>query len=74
MMKVKEESEKAGLTVNIQKMKIIASGPITLRQMDGEKWEQWQDLFSWTPKSLRMVTATLKLEDTSSLEGILWQT
>ena len=67
-MKVKEESKKAGLKVNIQKMKIIASGRITLWQMDGEKWEQWQDLFSWTPKSLRMVTEAMKLKNAYSLE------
>ena len=50
LMKVKEESEKAGLKLNIQKMKIMASGPITSRQIDGEKWKQWQTLFSWAPK------------------------
>ena len=50
LMKVKEESEKAGLKLNIQRMKIMVSGPITLWQMDGEKWKQWQILFSWAPK------------------------
>ena len=54
LMKVKEESEKAGLKLNIQKTKIIASGPITSWQIDGETWKQWQTLFSWTPKSLQM--------------------
>ena len=75
VMKVKEESEKAGLTVNIQKMKIMASGPITAWQTDGETMEkQWQTLFPWAPKSLQMVTAVMKLKDACSLEGKLWQT
>ena len=52
LMKVKEESEKAGLKLNIQKTKIMASGPITSWQIEGEKWKQWQILFSWAPKSL----------------------
>ena len=74
-MKVKEESEKAGLTVNIQKMKIMASGPITAWQTDGETMEkQWQTLFPWAPKSLQMVIAAMKLKDACSLEGKLWQT
>ena len=60
-MKVKEESEKAGLKLSIQKTKIMASGPITSWQIDGEKWKQWQILFSWAPKSLWMVTAAMKL-------------
>ena len=51
LVKVKEESEKAGLKLNIQKTKIMASGPITSWQIDGEKWKQWQILFSWAPKS-----------------------
>ena len=55
-MKVKEESEKAGLKLNIQKTKIVASGPITSWQIDGEQWKQWQTLFSWAPKSLQMLT------------------
>ena len=52
LMKVKEESEKVGLKLNIQKMKIMASGPITSRQINGKTMEQWQTLFSWAPKSL----------------------
>ena len=60
-MRVKEESEKAGLKLNIQKMKIMASGPITSWQIDGEKVETVTDFFSWFPKSLQMVTAAIKL-------------
>ena len=60
-MRVKEDSEKAGLKLNIQKMKIIASGPITSWQIDGEKVETVTDFFSWFPKSLQMVTAAIKL-------------
>ena len=72
-MKVKEESEKAGLKLNIQKTKIMASGPIISWQIDGGKqWKQWETLFSWAPKSLQMVTAALKLKDTCSLEEKLW--
>ena len=74
LMKVKEESEKAGLKLNIQKLKIMASGPITSWQIDGETMEQWEILFSWAPKSLQMVTAAMKLKDTCSLEEKLWQT
>ena len=55
LMKVKEEREKVGLKLNIQKTKIMASGPITSWQIDGEQWKQWQTLFSWAPKSLQMV-------------------
>ena len=68
LMKVKEESEKAGLKLNIQKMKIMASGPITSWQIVGETMETVQTLFSWAPKSLKMVTAAMKLKDTCSLE------
>ena len=67
-MKVKEESEKVGLKVNIQKPKIMASGPITSWQIDGEEWKQCQTLFFWAPKSLQMVTAAMKLKDACSLE------
>ena len=67
-MKVKEESEKVGLKLNIQKTKIMASGPITSWQVDGEQWKQWLALFFWAPKSLQMVTAAMKLKDTYSLE------
>ena len=65
---MKEESEKAGLKLNIQKTKIIASGPITSWQIDGETMETLQTLFSWAPKSLQMVTAAMKLKDACSLE------
>ena len=68
LMKVKEKSENAGLKLNIQEIKIMASGPITLWQIDGENWKQCQILFSWAPKSLWMVTAAMKLKDTCSLE------
>ena len=74
LMRVKEENEKAGLKLNIQKTEIMASGPITLWQIDGEKWKQWWISFSWAPKSLWMVTAIMKLKDACSLEGKLWQT
>ena len=66
-MKVKEESEKAGLKLNIQKT-VMASGPVTSWKIDGEQWKQWQISFSWSPKSLRTVTAALKLKDACSLE------
>ena len=74
LMKVKEESEKVGLKLNIQKMKIMASGPITSWEIDGEKWKQCQTWFFGAPKSLQMVTAAMKLKDTYSLEEKLWQT
>ena len=74
LMKVKEESEKAGLNFNIQKTKIMASGPITSCKWMGKQWKQWQILFSWDPKSLQMVTAAMKLKDTCSLEEKLWPT
>ena len=74
LMKVKEESEKVGLKLNIQKNKIMASGPITSQQIDGETMETVTDLFSWAPKSLQMVTAAMKLKDTCSLEEKLWKT
>ena len=73
LMWVKEQIEKAGLKLNIQKTKIMASGPITSWQIDGEKWIQWQILFSCLPKSLWTVTAAMKLKDASSLEEKLWQ-
>ena len=74
LMKVKEESEKAGLKLNIQKTKIMASDPITSWQIDGETMEKWQTLYSWAPKSLQMVTAAMKLKDTCALEEKLWRT
>ena len=73
-MKVKEESEKAGLKLNIQKIKIITSVPSLHGKLMGKQWKQWQILFSWAPKSLRMVTAAMKWKDTCSLEEKLWQT
>ena len=74
-MKVKEESEKGGLKLNIQKTKIMASSPITSWQLDGETMETMRDfLFSWAPKLLQMVIAAMKLKDTCSLEEKLWQT
>ena len=72
LMKVKEESEKTGLELNIQKIKIVASGPMTSGQIDGETIEQWQTLFSWVPKLPQMVTEAMKLKDTCSLEEKLW--
>ena len=68
LMKVKEESEKVGLKLNIQKTKVMASGPITSWQIDGEQWKQRQTLFWGAPKSLKLVTAAMKLKDTCSLE------
>ena len=68
LMKVKEESEKVGLKLNIQKTKIMASGPITSWQIDGETGKTVSDLFFWAPKSLQMVTAAMKLKDAYSLE------
>ena len=67
-MKVKEESEKIGLKLNIKKTKIMALGPITLWQIDGETMEKFQTLFSWAPKSLQRVSTTMKLKDVCSLE------
>ena len=68
LMKVKEESEKVGLKLNIQKMKIMASGPITSWEIDGEQWKQWLTLFLGAPNLLQMVTAAMKLKDAYSLE------
>ena len=73
-MKVKKESEKPGLKLNIQKMKIMASGSITSWQIDGEIVETVSDFIFWAPKSLQMMTAAMKLKDTCSLEGKLWPT
>ena len=70
-MKVKEESENVGLKLNIQKMKIMASCPITSWQIDGETVETGADFIFWAPKSLQMVTAAKKLKDAYSLEGKL---
>ena len=76
LMKVKEESEKVGLKLNIQKTKIMASGPITSWHiwkyaMMGKQWKQWLTLFFWAPKSLHMVIAAMKLKDAYCLEGKL---
>ena len=72
-MKVKEESEKVSLKLNIQKTKIVSSGPITSWQIDGETMETMTLIF-WAPKSLQMVTEAMKLKDTCSLEEKLWPT
>ena len=74
LMKVKGESEKVDLKLNIQKTKFMTSGPITSWQIDGEKWKQCQTLFFGTPKSLQMVTEAMKLKDACSLEEKLWPT
>ena len=74
LMKVKEESEKVGLKLNIQKTKIMASGPITSWQIVGETMETVTDYFLGAPKSLQMVIAAMKLKDACSLEGKLWPT
>ena len=71
LMKVKEESEKVGLNLNIQKAKIMASGPITSWEIAGETVETVSDFVFWAPKSLQMVTAAMKLKDAYSLEGKL---
>ena len=71
LMKVKEEHEKVGLKLNIQKTKIMASGPIASREIDGETVS---DFIFWAPKSLQMVTAAMKLKDAYSLEEKLWPT
>ena len=74
LLKVKEEREKVGLKLNIQKTKIMASGPITSWQIDGETMETVTDFIFWAPKSLQMVTAAMKLKDACSLEEKLWPT
>ena len=74
LMKVKEESEKAGLKLNIQETRIMASGPITSLWTDGGKVEIVQIVFSWAPKSLQMVTAAMKLKDACSFGEKLWPT
>ena len=71
LMKVKEESEKVVLKLNIQKMKIMASGPITSREIDGETVETASDFIFWAPKSLQLVIAAMKLKDVYSLKGKL---
>ena len=71
LLKVKQESEKVGLKLNIQKTKIMAYGPITSWEVDGETVETVSDFIFWAPKSLQMVTAAMKLKDAYSLEGKL---
>ena len=70
-LKVKEESEKVGLKLNIQKTKIMAPSPITSWEIEEKQWKQWQTLFFGAPKSLQMVAAAMKLKDAYSLEGKL---
>ena len=72
LIKVKEENEKVGLKLNIRKIKIMASGPITSWQIDGETVETVADFIFWAPKLLQMITAAMKLKDAYSLEGKLW--
>ena len=74
LMKVKEEGEKVGLKLNIQETKIMASGPITSWEIDGETVETVSDFIFWGSKSLQMVTEAMKLKDTYSLEEKLWPT
>ena len=74
LIKVKEESEKAGLKLNIQKMKVMASSSITSWQIDGETMETMTDFTFWAPESLQMVTAAMKLKDACSLQENLGQT
>ena len=74
LMKVKVESEKVGLKLNIQKTKIMASDPFTSWEIDGKQWKQCQTLFFGAPKSLQMVTVTIKLKDAYSLGEKLWPT
>ena len=71
LMEVKEESEKIGLKLNIQKTKILVSGPIMSWQIDGKLWKQCQTLFFWALKSLKRVIAAIKLKDAYSLKGKL---
>ena len=74
LIQVKEESEKVGLKLNIQKTKIMASGPIPPWKIDRKQWKQWLTIFFWAPISLQIVTAAMKLKDTYSLEGKLFPT
>ena len=71
---MKEESEMVDLKLSIHKTKIMESGPITSRKRMGKQWKQWKTLFTWAPKLLQMVIATMELKDVCSLEEKLWQT
>ena len=71
LMELKEETEEVSLKLNIQKTKIMASGPITSREQMEKQWKQWLTLFFWAPKPLQMVIAAMKLKDADSLEGKL---
>ena len=71
---IEEQNGKAGLKLSIKETKIMASGLITLWQMEGEKWKQWQIFFSWAPKPLQMVAVAMKSKDAYFLAGKLWQT
>ena len=72
LMKLKEESENVGLKLNIQKMKIMASSPITSWEIDGKQWKQCQTLCFWAPKSLQIMSTAMKLKDAWCLEEKLW--
>ena len=72
LMKVKEDSEKSGLKLNIQKVRSRHLVPSLYGKQMGKNWKQWETLFSWTPKSLQIVTAAMKLNDACSLEEKLW--
>ena len=74
LMRVKEESEKAGLKLNIKKTKVMASAPSLLGKKKGKRWKQWQISSSWILKSLQIVTAAMKSEDNCLLAGKRWQT
>ena len=74
LMKMKEESEKSDLKLNIQNINIMVSSPITSWQTEGKKWKQWQIYFSWAPKSLNMMTIAMKFKDICSLDEKLWKT
>ena len=74
LMKLKEESERVGLKLNIQKTKIMASGPISSWEIEEKQWKQWLTLFFWAPKSLQMVIAAMQIKDAYCLEGKLCPT
>ena len=74
LMKVKEESERVALKLNIKKTKIMAMAPSLPGKLMGKQWKQWETLFPWAPKSLQIVTAAMKLKDACSLEENVWPT